>query len=124
MKKLLGLITAGALGGLIALAGVFYMMPQMKVNAPQTSYAQNVNNKINVKKGTVAVAAAPLDFKAAAKKAMPVVVHISATESTDAARKRRQGSRNNNPFDQFFGGDSYGPRGGSGSGVIFSRPFK
>ncbi len=117
MKKLIGFITAGAMGGLIALAGVFYMMPQTQPAAPQTTFAQNVNNRVNIKKGTVA---APLDFKAAAKKAMPVVVHISATESSAAAKKRRQG-RNNDPFGQFFGGDSFGPRGGSGSGVIFSR---
>jgi len=116
MKNLIGFITAGVLGGLIVLAGVFYMMPQMTTTAPQSSYAQNVNNKINVKKGTVA---APLDFKAAAKKAMPVVVHISATESTAAARKRKQNNRNSDPFSQFFGGDS--PRGGSGSGVIYSN---
>ena len=117
MKNLIGFITAGVLGGLIVLAGVFYMMPQMTVNAPQATYAQNVNNKINIKKGTVA---APLDFKAAAKKAMPVVVHISATESAAASKQRRQG-RSNDPFGQFFGGDSFGPRGGSGSGVIFSN---
>ena len=119
MKNLIGFITAGVLGGLIVLAGVFYMMPQMAtVTAPQATYAQKVNNKINVKKGTVA---APLDFKAAAKKAMPVVVHISATESASASKKRRNNNRNSDPFGQFFGGDSFGPRGGSGSGVIFSN---
>lgn len=118
MKKLIEFITAGAMGGLIALVGALYMMPQTPTTTPQTTYAQNVNNRINVKKGTVA---APLDFKAAAKKAMPVVVHISATESASASRKRRENNRNSNPFDQFFGGgDAFGPRGGSGSGVIFS----
>ncbi len=119
MKKLIGLITAGMVGGLMALAGVFYMMPDVaQQQTTDNSYAQNVNHRFNVKRD--AVATAPFDFKAPAKQAKPVVVSIVASESELARQRRRQNNRSNDPFGQWFGNPFNGPSMGSGSGVIIS----
>jgi len=119
MKKLIGLITAGIAGGVMALVGVLYLAPQTLTPTTETTYAQSVNSRLNVKRDYVANAA-PFDFKAPAQKAMPVVVSIVASESETAARKRRN-NRSNDPFGNFFGNPFGGPSMGSGSGVIISE---
>jgi len=120
MKKLIGLITAGIAGGVIALVGVLYMAPQVMTPVQQTTYAQQVNNsRVNEKPDRIAIAA-PFDFKTPARKAMPVVVSIVASESETAARRRRN-DRSSDPFGQFFGNPFGGPSMGSGSGVIISE---
>lgn len=65
---------------------------------------------------------APFDFKKAAERAMPVVVHIKASESRQAASQRLREQRYTDPFSFFFGQGQYEmqPRSGTGSGVIYS----
>ncbi len=112
MKRLVSLVFAGIIGGLITLAGLQFMTSQTE--EAKENYTQPVNN-INVKTGGSAV---PFDFKSAAKKAMPVVVHITASESDELAGRSKK--RSGNPFEDLFGGFGGGPQKGTGSGVIYS----
>ncbi len=70
-------------------------------------------------------AATPFDFTAASEKAMPAVVHISATAAKPTASRSR-GNLPFNPFRDFFGEDFFfgnpfgGPQTGTGSGVIYT----
>ncbi|NBC09762.1 MAG: PDZ domain-containing protein [Bacteroidetes bacterium] len=114
MKQLFALVFASILGGVIALGGYVLLQPQTTpaTEAPIQSLARPVSN-INVAPGTKA---APFDFKAAAAKAMPAVVHISASAVQPASNE------SDNPF-RFFFGEEYGgqqPRKGSGSGVFYT----
>jgi len=114
MKQLFALVFASILGGVIALGGYVLLQPQTTpaIEAPIQSLARPVSN-INVAPGTKAV---PFDFKAAAAKAMPAVVHISASAVQPASNE------SDNPF-RFFFGEEYGgqqPRKGSGSGVFYT----
>ncbi|MEM9918567.1 MAG: trypsin-like peptidase domain-containing protein [Bacteroidota bacterium] len=121
MKNTISLIFAGVIGGMIALGGVYFMMPAPAVQTPaDLSFARMVDNNTNVNPRTKAV---PYDFTAAANKAMPAVVHISSVESNELAQQRRNDEGRNNPFRQFFGDDFFGgpQKKGSGSGVIISN---
>ncbi|HKK79804.1 MAG TPA: trypsin-like peptidase domain-containing protein, partial [Phaeodactylibacter sp.] len=114
MKQLFALVFASILGGVIALGGYVLLQPQTTpaIEAPVQSLARPVSN-INVAPGTKAV---PFDFKAAAAKAMPAVVHISASAVQPASNE------SDNPF-RFFFGEEYGgqqPRKGTGSGVFYT----
>ena len=111
MKQVISFVFAGVLGGLVVLGGLFFTKNTLKT--VETNYAQPVHNKINVKPKPLM---APFDFKVAAQKTMPAVVHISAMDT------RPKANNNNDPFSLFFGGDMFnGPREGKGSGVIISR---
>lgn len=125
MKKLMPIIFAGMIGGVITLGGFFLINPQMSVNQPAQNLAQLVSQRLNVKPDQIAV---PFDFTNAAALAMPVVVHISAAESQLKAKQRQQQQQQDDPFSFFFGNDPflnspYGgfqPLQGTGSGVIIS----
>lgn len=117
MKQILSLALAGMVGGLITLGGYSLMQPESPAFPQPGPYAQSVKN-INI---PAKANAFPFDFKDAAARAMPAVVHISATMS--------QSARNNgaDPFRFFFGdefmnpfGGGQAPASGAGSGVIFS----
>ena len=124
-KSFFALICAGIIGGLITLAGNFYLQPQSAYSENiQQNFAQKVKN-INAAPGTNAV---PFDFTRAAEVGMPAVVHIKSTASA-----RRAEGQSSDPFQFFFGdsfgelfgqgspfGGNFGPRQGSGSGVIYS----
>ncbi len=122
MKQLFSLIFAGIIGGLVTLGGIQWMTQEGNEKAPHDAFAQTVNN-LNLKPS---IGGVPLDFKEAAQKAMPAVVHISASESKKTAMNRQ---RDYDPFRFFFGDDlSFGnpfgnnmPRQGTGSGVIYSE---
>lgn len=111
------MVVAGAVGGLIAFAGMNWM--QSGRLSSQSLSAVTVSN-VNVPPGSV-----PFDFREAAAKAMPAVVHIAASESKETASNR---GRQGDPFRFFFGDDFlgnpfedyYAPRQGTGSGVIYS----
>ncbi|MEO1628379.1 MAG: trypsin-like peptidase domain-containing protein, partial [Bacteroidota bacterium] len=121
MKNAISLIFAGVIGGLIALGGVYFLMPIPTATTTDAQFAKTVGDQVNVNPKTKAV---PYDFTAAAKKAMPAVVHISSVESKDLAQQRRQNQNQNNPFRNFFGEDFLGgspQKRGSGSGVIISQ---
>jgi len=124
MKKIMPLIFAGMIGGIITLGGFFLISPQVSPNTASQNLAQLVNQKLNVQAGQLAV---PFDFTKAATAAMPVVVHISAAESQIKAKQRQQQQQLDDPFSFFFGNDPfqnspYGlqPLKGTGSGVIIS----
>lgn len=112
MKHFLSMIGAGIIGALLMLF-IFQFSQTITVPTPP-NFAQQINySNLNIKPTAVA----PFDFKEAAKKAMPAVVHISARQSETAARQERQ--QNYNPFQDFFGG-GFAPKQGTGSGVIYS----
>ncbi len=128
MKNIVSLVFAGIIGGLITLAGGLLFNPGTGFQTDQTTaYAQSASYKVN---NSPATAPLPFDFTKAAEKAMPVVVHISAAESTAANKGRQPKDRPSDPFRQFFGDDFFfgNPfdmpdqlRRGSGSGVIISE---
>lgn len=125
MKHIFSLIFAGIIGGLITLGGL-HLMDQKDSNAlPLSSdYAQKIN-LVNAKPG---LTNAPNDFKVAAAKAMPAVVHISASAGSIASRDNDE-EEDLNPFRFFFDDDFLrnpfggpgGPQQGTGSGVIYSE---
>jgi serine protease Do len=121
MKNVLSLTMAGMLGGMIALSGSYFLQSpeQSPKELVKNEFAMQANNRFNA---TPVVANAPFDFTAAARKAMPVVVHIKASESEQLAKQRRQKERGNDPFFDFFGNPfGGGLRQGAGSGVIISN---
>jgi len=104
---------AGIVGGLITLGGYSLLAPQTTAPAIQESVFARAVNNINVPPSTTNV---PFDFKVAAAKSMPAVVHISAKIAQPASNRQ-------DPF-RFFFGDAYGggqPQGGTGSGVFYTR---
>ncbi len=113
MKQLISLVFAGMIGGMVAMTGMYFLQPKSN-SANSENYTTPIHNQ-NVKWDQNAV---PFDFKSAAKKAMPVVVHITASETGTASR-----NRGNNPFEDLFGGDWFygGPQKGTGSGVIYTK---
>ncbi|MFK7936079.1 MAG: S1C family serine protease [Saprospiraceae bacterium] len=115
MKQFLSMIFAGMIGALITMGVFFQLKPETYVSDVATTYAQEINYKnLNTKPS-----AAPLDFKAAARRAMPAVVHISAK-----AGKSEASEGSGNPLFDFFGGGGFGdfgPKQGTGSGVIYTK---
>lgn len=126
IKKMLPMIFAGMIGGLITFSGIQYFSTDTSIaTMNQPALAQSVAN-VNVPAGVSSILPS---FTESARKAMPAVVHITAAESKELANQRRQ-DQPNDPFRQFFGDDFLfgnpfgggGPqlRKGSGSGVIIS----
>ena len=113
MNKFLGLFLAGVSGGLVVF-GASKLFDQ-----PQTNTLADANPP--AKQVFYGGGPVPFDFTKAADRAMPVVVHIKASESRKTALQRQQ--QYNNPF-RFFFGDNYNfepqPRSGTGSGVIYT----
>ena len=111
MKRILSLIAAAVIGGLLVLGGNYYLNPVANQISSNGHFTKEVNN-VNV---SAANGVAPLDFTDAAEKAMPAVVHISA----EGAASKRQSS--GDPFFDFFGNfRNQGPQRGTGSGVIYT----
>ncbi|MEL6987665.1 MAG: trypsin-like peptidase domain-containing protein [Bacteroidota bacterium] len=125
MKQFGLLILAAVLGGLITIGG-----SQLLKNS--TTEINPLSKTVGFENDAPAGINVPFDFVEAADKAKPVVVQIRAKESEVLAKQRRQEENQNNPFGRmfeddffqdFFGGQMFGPRTkrGSGSGVIFSK---
>lgn len=120
MKHFFSLIAASLLGAALALAGAWWIAPPYSATPAHTA-APVQTNLWNAAPGSTA--SVPFDFTEASEKAMPVVVHISATGKAVASR-----SRSNEPFNPFrdFFGDNFfspfdrGPQQGTGSGVIYT----
>ena len=114
MKNFLSFIFAGIIGGLIAFGGIKYTSQSNSESAPQ-----NLSKQVNLINQSPTISNFPGNFTDAAKKAMPVVVHIKAT----AGAKSSQNSQSD-PFGGFFGEDFFGgspqPQSGAGSGVFIS----
>ena len=110
MKQLGTTLLAGIAGGLITLAGIFWLQPMTDaVSTPNEVPARLVN----LSPGGTTVAAPTFDFREAARLATPAVVHIKALVT----------GKDRNPFQSFLEENSPfspPPSGGSGSGVIYS----
>ncbi|MEL6968530.1 MAG: trypsin-like peptidase domain-containing protein [Bacteroidota bacterium] len=106
-------ISAGLIGGAIALAGAYLILPA--AGGPATSSTEVPVRQVNLSPGANASTgiAPTFDFKAAAQRATPSVVGIAATASSSGGES---------PLRFFFDEDSPfgGPGGGSGSGVIYT----
>lgn len=129
MKSIISLVFAGIIGGLVTLGGLQFMQNEQQSTLSNPAVAQQVNQSLINARPSLAV---PTNFTDAAARAMPVVVHITASESQALVQKRRQeGQNNNDPFQNFFGQDFFfgnpfnSPNGrgkkGTGSGVIISN---
>lgn len=121
MKQIFSLFVAAVLGGLVVLGGYQWMeTPRLPEENP--NFARVVRS-LNV---SPVQPAAPFDFKEAAAKAMPAVVHIAAKAAEASAREQPEEGEENNPFRFFFDDDTWGnpfrgrPQEGAGSGVIFT----
>ena len=116
MKNFLSFIFAGIIGGLIAFGGINYTSQSTTEKSPE-----NLSQRVNFINQKPSAASFPGNFTDAARKAMPVVVHIKATAG---AKSAQNDERSSNPFDGFFGGDGFpgsrGPQSGAGSGVFIS----
>lgn len=117
MKNFLSFIFAGIIGGLIAFGGI--QLTNNSDQPAQPGFAKQVNF---TNQSSAAAGSFPANFTEAARKAMPVVVHIKATAARKSASRDEQRM---DPFGGFFGEDFFGGRGrgpqmGSGSGVIIS----
>ena len=118
MKKILSLMVAGTMGGLIVLAGLF------SVHHYTVSNNSDENVHLTSARRAVGFETMPGDFIAAANEAMPAVVHISVKASQSLTRSRSDQQKRRDPFSFFFGDDFFGgprAREGKGSGVIVSQ---
>ncbi len=120
MKQIFSLITAGMVGGLITLGGVYLIQNpgNQRTSAPlakEVNYLGNVYSKPELSN-------VPFDFTEAAARAMPAVVNIAASASNPIAQNEKEGSEDFNPFRFFFGDDFLedAPKQGTGSGVIYT----
>ena len=120
MKTFSQLLLAGVFGGLIVLIG-------MKLNYQNDFKNESVEPRASFASYNVSpLANMPGDFVESAKRSTGSVVHIFAQESDELVQQKRKKQRRNDPFsdyfsfDDFFGGNFYSPKNGSGSGVIYS----
>lgn len=122
MKNVFSLVLAGIIGGAFSLMMFQTMTPD--------TVEENVSPRA-VLTSNAKVITQPFNFVEAAQKVTPAVVHIEAIESKSLAQQRTNEQRNNrrSPFDgffdfnmeDFFGPQHFGPRNGTGSGVIISE---
>jgi S1-C subfamily serine protease len=123
MKKLLSLLLAGFVGGIVA----FFSFQQF-ANPTQLIQAENKSPRVVLASNETPVL--PYNFVEAAQRATPAVVHVMAKESDALAQQRYEKQRRRSPLDgffnfgdmdDFFGRNFYSPRNGTGSGVIISE---
>ncbi|MEM0993324.1 MAG: trypsin-like peptidase domain-containing protein [Bacteroidota bacterium] len=111
LKQIFGFLLAGIAGGLIVLGGLQLLQDPTEKQNPASQFTSTSSA---VEKNV------PFDFKSAAQTATPAVVHIESKQT--AVRSSNEGE-SDNPFDFFFGSpfdDLFGPKAGTGSGVIYS----
>ncbi len=122
MKQWTSLLAAATLGAVLALSGAYLLWPRSGVPAADAHALPTRNILWNTAPGSTSNT--PFDFTTPAEKAMPAVVHISATGSKPSVSRGR--TQPFNPFRDFFGDDFFfgnpfgGPQSGTGSGVIYS----
>ncbi|MDH3649087.1 MAG: trypsin-like peptidase domain-containing protein, partial [Saprospiraceae bacterium] len=117
MRKLLSLVLAGMAGGLIVLCGALYL-----------DQDEGTKTNKNARFASSAyIDALPPDFRSAAQKTMPAVVHISAVETREGALNRYQEERTRrSPFSFFLDEDLFDffgrpqQKSGKGSGVVIA----
>lgn len=122
MKQWTSLLAAATLGAVLALSGAWLLWPKPHIPATDAQALLTRNILWNTAPG--GAPNTPFDFTASAEKAMPAVVHISASGPKPSASRGRP--QPFNPFRDFFGDDFFfgnpfrGPQSGTGSGVIYS----
>jgi len=121
MKQFLALLTASILGGAIAFVGFTQLSPQESALEQASPRAILTSHSINTSPSTFTQ---PFNFVKAAEKTTPAVVHITANESKALAQSNKRDR--NDPFGMFdfgdlFGQQFFGPKNGTGSGVIISE---
>ncbi|NNE27324.1 MAG: trypsin-like serine protease [Saprospiraceae bacterium] len=124
MKKIIPLVFAGFIGGMVAFVAI-------QLTGPQEQITQESNLSPTAVFTSNTAAVAPFDFVDAARRVTPAVVHIVAEESAQMAQQRFQKQQEQrSPFgdmfdfwgmDDFFGRNFYQPRNGTGSGVVVSE---
>ncbi len=120
MKQVISLMLAGMIGGSVAFVALKSSLPEAEVIENRSPKAVFTSSPTTV--------AQPFNFVSAAEKVTPAVVHITAEESKTLAQQRSQ-ERERSPFDgffnfdmdDFFGPQLFGPKKGTGSGVIISE---
>ena len=117
MKRILSLLLAGIIGGAVALAGAYFLLFPLVYRTTPDNFARKANY-LNVSPSAAEV---PGNFTEGAAKAMPAVVHISASSIGSGEGDERD------PFRFFFDDNLFKnpfqdrlPQQGSGSGVIYS----
>jgi len=121
MKQLSSLILAGLFGGTLAFFALRSSLPQVELIENQSPRAVLTSTSSGITQ--------PFNFVEAAQRVTPAVVHITAEESTTLAQQRTQKNRRQSPFDgffnfdmdDFFGPQFFGPKKGTGSGVVISE---
>ncbi|MEL6943191.1 MAG: trypsin-like peptidase domain-containing protein, partial [Bacteroidota bacterium] len=119
MKQLFSFVFAGIIGGLIVLGGLHLFENANSETTPTAHFTNITDLTPKIEKEF------PFDFKEAAKIATPAVVHIAGQQTSTAKGRQRpnNGDGSNDPFDFFFSNpfeDYFGPKQGTGSGVIYS----
>ncbi|MBK8055907.1 MAG: trypsin-like peptidase domain-containing protein [Saprospiraceae bacterium] len=117
MKTFFQLLMAGIAGGLIVLAGLKFSETESDTSDIQKATFTNFNMSPVPYTGS--------DFVESAKKSTGSVVHIFAEESDEQVNAKRKNQRRDPffdlfGFDDFFGGNNFYPKNGSGSGVIYT----
>jgi len=124
MKRLIPLVFAGFIGGMVSFFSfqIYTEKDQANKEFNQSPYAVLTSNNN---------ADTPFNFVEAARKVTPAVVQISATESNSLAQQRFENQKRKQPrFESFFdfwdaeelfGRNFYTPKNGTGSGVIVSK---
>lgn len=117
MKNVFSLVTAGIIGGAIALGGSYMMTPPTPTTTIQVSTNEDTsNNTINAAQSFVknnGTLGRPNSFADAASRAMPAVVNITAITEHQARTEREK------RYYRFFGTPN--PSQSTGSGVIISE---
>ncbi len=119
MKQFGLLLAASILGGFVAFVGFSAIAPSVTVMENQSPKA------VLTSAGYGLDAGAPFDFVKAAEKTTPAVVHIEASETKALTQQPSIGK--DSPFGgmfdfgELFGPQFFGPKNGTGSGVIISE---
>lgn len=117
------MIFAGLIGGMVA---IYVTSVNQAQTITQISEEPTFVRTANESPSTVV---AGFDFVVASEKVTPAVVHIEASQSKALTQQQSQENnrKRNSPFDffdfdidDFFGPQFYGPKNGTGSGVIIS----
>ncbi|MEO1255729.1 MAG: Do family serine endopeptidase, partial [Bacteroidota bacterium] len=115
----LAMIFSSVFGGLVAVIGVSFILPEQQIIKKETEKSSPVSLTNYVFDSADFIVPDGLNFVFAAKNATPSVVHIRTSYTN--------GARANSPFNEFFKdyfGDRYERRGGiskgAGSGVVIS----
>ena len=120
VKHFSSMVLAGLIGGFVA-----FFVFKNQVQSP-LALQEETPRFVRTTNSSPSATEVDFDFVDAAKKVTPAVVHISANESKSLAHQRSQKrEKRQSPFDFFnfeelLGPQFYGPKNGTGSGVIIS----